>query len=185
MTGPLTAGEPLNFLEETKSVRVGAWKVASTPADLQDRRVEITGPSEPKMMINALNCGARCFMADLEDSLSPTWANCILGRESERRKSEWENLFGKPERRMRRICELAENGQGCSEEGQQVPANNLNAAERLLVRWSRRVPITYLGIYDTVGAIGWDALAIPVSPVVSRCTTTCVRLPLSRNAATL
>ncbi len=76
----LAAGEPLTFLPETKAVREGEWKVASTPADLQDRRVEITGPSEPKMMINALNSGARCFMADLEDSLSPTWENCIMGQ---------------------------------------------------------------------------------------------------------
>src|SRR5471032_1875101 len=76
----LATGEPMNFLAETKAVREGEWKVASTPADLQDRRVEITGPSEPKMMINALNSGARCFMADLEDSLSPTWSNCIEGQ---------------------------------------------------------------------------------------------------------
>ncbi len=76
----LAAGEPLTFLPETKAVREGEWKVASTPADLQDRRVEITGPSEPKMMINALNSGARCFMADLEDSLSPTWENCLMGQ---------------------------------------------------------------------------------------------------------
>src|SRR5471032_1297694 len=76
----LAKGVPLTFLAETKSVREGEWKVATTPADLQDRRVEITGPSEPKMMINALNSGARCFMADLEDSLSPTWSNCIEGQ---------------------------------------------------------------------------------------------------------
>ena len=56
------------------------WTVAPAPADLDDRRVEITGPAEPKMMINALNSGARVFMADLEDALSPTWANVVGGQ---------------------------------------------------------------------------------------------------------
>ncbi|HEY7735488.1 MAG TPA: malate synthase A [Candidatus Limnocylindrales bacterium] len=56
------------------------WVVAPAPADLDDRRVEITGPAEPKMMINALNSGARVFMADLEDALSPTWANVVGGQ---------------------------------------------------------------------------------------------------------
>ncbi len=74
------AGAKFDFWPETADVRAGDWKVAPTPDDLQDRRVEITGPAEPKMMINALNSGARCFMADLEDSLSPTWANCIDGQ---------------------------------------------------------------------------------------------------------
>ena len=69
-----------DFLPATAAVRSGTWSVASTPADLADRRVEITGPAEPKMMINALNSGARVFMADLEDSLSPTWANVIGGQ---------------------------------------------------------------------------------------------------------
>ena len=72
------AGAELGFLPETASIRADdSWRVADTPPDLLDRRVEITGPAEPKMMINALNSGARCFMADLEDSLSPTWANVI------------------------------------------------------------------------------------------------------------
>jgi malate synthase len=69
-----------DFLPETASVRGMAWTVAPAPADLADRRVEITGPAEPKMMINALNSGARVFMADLEDSLAPTWANVIGGQ---------------------------------------------------------------------------------------------------------
>jgi malate synthase len=59
---------------------VGDWQVAPTPADLDDRRVEITGPAEAKMMINALNSGASVFMADLEDALSPTWANVVDGQ---------------------------------------------------------------------------------------------------------
>jgi malate synthase len=68
------------FLEETRTVRESNWKVPPTPTDLQDRRVEITGPTERKMVINALNSGAQVFMADFEDSSSPTWENCIQGQ---------------------------------------------------------------------------------------------------------
>ncbi|MEX1172600.1 MAG: malate synthase A, partial [Chloroflexota bacterium] len=76
----LDAGRPLDFLAATREVREGDWTVAPAPADFDDRRVEITGPAEPKMMINALNSGARVFMADLEDALSPTWANVVGGQ---------------------------------------------------------------------------------------------------------
>ncbi len=69
-----------DFLEETRDVRAGDWRVASPPADLLDRRVEITGPVDRKMMINALNSGARVFMADFEDACSPTWANVVDGQ---------------------------------------------------------------------------------------------------------
>lgn len=69
-----------NFLEETASIRQDNWRVHNTPADLQDRRVEITGPVERKMIINALNSGAKVFMADFEDSNSPTWDNCLNGQ---------------------------------------------------------------------------------------------------------
>jgi malate synthase len=72
-------GEPA-FLPETAHVREGDWTVAPTPADLQDRRVEITGPTDAKMVINALNSGASCFMADFEDALSPTWRNVLDGQ---------------------------------------------------------------------------------------------------------
>jgi len=65
---------------ETASVRAGDWRVAKTPADLEKRWVEITGPVERKMMINALNSGAHAFMADFEDSLSPTWTNVVQGQ---------------------------------------------------------------------------------------------------------
>ncbi|MEO8228811.1 MAG: malate synthase A [Chloroflexota bacterium] len=78
--GELRAGATPDFLAETATVRAADWRVASAPADLDDRRVEITGPAEPKMMINALNSGARVFMADLEDALSPTWANVVGGQ---------------------------------------------------------------------------------------------------------
>ena len=77
----LAAGLVPEFLDETRTVRNDAgWRVAPAPPDLEDRRVEITGPVERKMMINALNSGASVFMADFEDSLSPTWANVIEGQ---------------------------------------------------------------------------------------------------------
>ncbi len=69
-----------DFLPETQNIRDGDWKVASIPADLQDRRVEITGPVDRKMIINALNSGAQTFMADCEDSSAPSWANVIEGQ---------------------------------------------------------------------------------------------------------
>src|SRR5579872_3209328 len=74
------AGERPDFLPETESVRLGGWTVPEAPKALSDRRVEITGPVERKMMINALNSGAKVFMADFEDANSPTWDNCIEGQ---------------------------------------------------------------------------------------------------------
>ena len=76
----LNAGEKPHFLAATSAIREAAWKVSPAPADLQDRRVEITGPVERKMIINALNSGAKMFMADFEDSTTPTWANLIDGQ---------------------------------------------------------------------------------------------------------
>jgi malate synthase len=76
----IDAGEKPNFLAETKSVRDADWTVAPLPADILDRRVEITGPVERKMIINALNSGAKVFMADFEDSNTPTWSNLIEGQ---------------------------------------------------------------------------------------------------------
>src|SRR3954449_10392939 len=74
------AGELPDFLESTRSIREDPdWRVSPPPADLQDRRVEITGPTSRKMVINALNSGARGFMADFEDSNSPTWRNMVAG----------------------------------------------------------------------------------------------------------
>jgi malate synthase len=75
----LDEGERPDFLEATRSVREGDWRVGPAPPDLQDRRVEITGPTDRKMVINALNSGARCFMADLEDANAPTWSNMVEG----------------------------------------------------------------------------------------------------------
>jgi malate synthase len=76
----LDAGEKPDFLKETQSIRDSEWNVAANPADLQDRRVEITGPVDRKMIINALNSGAKVFMADFEDSNTPTWTNQIEGQ---------------------------------------------------------------------------------------------------------
>jgi malate synthase len=76
----LDGGELPDFLAETREIRAADWQVAPVPEDLRDRRVEITGPVERKMMINALNSGARCFMADFEDANSPTWENCVAGQ---------------------------------------------------------------------------------------------------------
>src|SRR6266852_2584340 len=72
-------GKLPDFLPETAEIRQGDWKVASIPNDLRNRRVEITGPVDRKMIINALNSGANVFMADFEDSNSPTWTNNLDG----------------------------------------------------------------------------------------------------------
>ncbi len=76
----LDQGSVLDFLPETAEVRAADWKVADVPSDLTDRRVEITGPPDRKMVINALNSGANVFMADFEDSNSPTWDNNLNGQ---------------------------------------------------------------------------------------------------------
>jgi malate synthase len=74
------AGGLPDFREDTKAIRAGNWKVAPLPKALLDRRVEITGPVDPKMVINALNSGAKVYMADFEDSTSPTWPNLVAGQ---------------------------------------------------------------------------------------------------------
>ncbi len=93
------AGKNPRFLDETKKVRESDWKVAETPRDLLKRYVEITGPVERKMMINALNSGADVFMADFEDSLSPTWSNVVTGHvnliEAVRRRLSFTSPEGK------------------------------------------------------------------------------------------
>jgi len=76
----LDAGEKPDFLKDTKKIREAEWTIAPMPQDLLDRRVEITGPVDRKMIINALNSGAKVFMADFEDSNTPTWGNLIDGQ---------------------------------------------------------------------------------------------------------
>lgn len=92
-------GELPDFLPETEHIRQSDWQIAPLPADLQDRRVEITGPVDRKMVINALNSGAKVFMADFEDANSPTWENCIEGqinlRDAVRRTIEFRSPEGK------------------------------------------------------------------------------------------
>ena len=80
----LAAGVTPDFLDETKEIRAADWYVEPAPPDLRDRRVEITGPVDRKMMINALNSGARVFMADFEDACSPTWTNIVEGQKNVR-----------------------------------------------------------------------------------------------------
>lgn len=95
----LDAGEMPDFFEETREIREGDWKVDPTPADFQDRRVEITGPVDRKMVINALNSGASCFMADFEDAHSPFWSGTLDGqinmRDAIRGTIEFTNPDGK------------------------------------------------------------------------------------------
>jgi malate synthase len=95
----LSAGGELRFLNETRAVRDGAWRVAPAPADLQVRKVEITGPTDRKMVINALNCGASVYMADFEDANTPTWENMISGQvnlaDAVRRKIDFTSPEGK------------------------------------------------------------------------------------------
>ncbi|MBI4204080.1 MAG: malate synthase A [Betaproteobacteria bacterium] len=93
------AGKLPGFLPETAAIRNGAWTISPVPQDLRDRRVEITGPTDRKMVINALNCGANVFMADFEDSNAPTWANIIEGqinlRDAVRRSISFQSPEGK------------------------------------------------------------------------------------------
>jgi len=95
----LDAGMLPRFRSETSHIRESDWTVAPIPPDLHDRRVEITGPPERKMVINALNSGANVFMADFEDSNAPTWSNCLEGqrnlRDANRRTIEFRSQEGK------------------------------------------------------------------------------------------
>ena len=104
------AGKVPGFLAETSEIRAGDWKVAPVPQDLEDRRVEITGPTDRKMVINALNSGANVFMADFEDSNTPTWQNMIEGqinlRDAVRGTIEFSGTGGKSYRLNERIATL-------------------------------------------------------------------------------
>ncbi|HEX8242302.1 MAG TPA: malate synthase A, partial [Longimicrobium sp.] len=95
----IDSGAMPGFLAETETVRQGDWKVGPCPPDLQDRRVEITGPVDAKMVINALNSGASCFMADFEDALSPTWRNVVEGQDNLQKAVRRTLSFTSPEGR--------------------------------------------------------------------------------------
>jgi len=127
------AGELPDFLPATAGVRKADWTVAPAPADFDDRRVEITGQAEPKMMINALNSGAKVFMADCEDALSPPWANVISAQTScmdaVRRTLEYTGPEGKHYRLADRLATLVLRPRGWHldeshlvVDGQPVPA---------------------------------------------------------------
>ncbi len=98
-------GELPAFLPETKSVREGSWKCAPQPSALSDRRVEITGPVDRKMIINALGSGASVFMADFEDANAPTWSNCIDGQVHLRDAVRRTISFTSPEGKVYRLTE--------------------------------------------------------------------------------
>jgi malate synthase len=112
----LDAGGRLDFPAGTREIRDSEWTVAPAPPDFDDRRVEITGPAEPKMMINALNSGARVFMADLEDALSPTWANVVGGQaalmDAVRGTLAFESPEGKSYRLADRVAQLVVRPRG-------------------------------------------------------------------------
>jgi malate synthase len=93
----IDAGATLDFLPETREIRASDWTVAPIPSDLADRRVEITGPVDRKMIINALNSGANVFMADFEDSNSPTWSNNLEGQRNLRDAVRQTITFRSPE----------------------------------------------------------------------------------------
>ena len=97
------AGKLPDFLPETRNIRESEWTVGPIPADLQNRRVEITGPTDRKMVINALNCGANVFMADFEDSNAPTWGNMIEGQINLRDAIRSSITFQSPEGKQYRL----------------------------------------------------------------------------------
>src|ERR1700728_3788049 len=101
----LRKGQLYDFLPETASVRQSEWRVAPIPADLQDRRAEITGPVDRKMVINALNSGANVYMADFEDSTAPTWRNVIDGQVNLRDAVRRVISFSSPEGKQYRLNE--------------------------------------------------------------------------------
>src|SRR6516225_4128381 len=103
-------GQMPHWLPETRSVREGSWRVLPVPEDLQNRRVEITGPVDRKMVINALNSGANCYMADFEDSHTPTWSGTLDGQlnlhEAVRGNLEYRSPEGKEYRLNQRTATL-------------------------------------------------------------------------------
>jgi malate synthase len=133
----IAGGELPDFLPATAAVRAGDWTVAPAPSDLDDRRVEITGPAEAKMTINALNSGASVFMADFEDAMSPPWANVVAAQiscmDAVRRTLEYTSPEGKRYRLGDRLATLVARPRGWHLEeshlrvdGRPVPASLLD-----------------------------------------------------------
>ncbi len=130
----LRQGELPSFLEETRAIREGDWRVAPIPKALEDRRVEITGPVDRKMVINALNSGATMFMADFEDSNSPTWENVTEGQQNlydaVRRAIEFTSPEGKQYRLAEKTATLLVRPRGwhlvekhCLVDNEPIPAS--------------------------------------------------------------
>ncbi|MBI4357311.1 MAG: malate synthase A [Gammaproteobacteria bacterium] len=113
----LDHGELPNFLPETTDIRKSKWQVASIPPDLQNRIVEITGPADPKMVINALNAPVKVFMADFEDSKSPTWSGLVLGQlalyDAVRGTLTYDNEQGKSYHLNKKTAVLMARMRGC------------------------------------------------------------------------
>jgi len=102
----IDSGNLPDFLPETAAIRADpSWRVAPVPADMQDRRVEITGPTERKMVINALNCGAKVFMADFEDANAPSWENMVSGQINLRDAVDGSITFTNPDGRFYQLNE--------------------------------------------------------------------------------
>lgn len=124
------------FLPETEDIRTGNWVCNPLPKDLLDRRVEITGPVERKMIINALNSGASAFMADFEDSNSPTWENCLEGQinlsEAVNRTISFENENGKKYTLNEELATLLVRPRGLHLEEKNIEINGKNASASLI-----------------------------------------------------
>jgi malate synthase len=130
------AGEKPEFLADARDIRQGDWKVAPIPEDVADRRVEITGPVDRKMIINALNSGARVFMSDFEDSLAPTWRNVAAGQanlyDAVRRSIAFRNSEGKDYRLNAEIAVLMVRPRGLHLVDKHVLAGGQQVAGALL-----------------------------------------------------
>ena len=186
----IDAGEPLDFRWDTAGIRADDWTVAPAPADFEDRRVEITGPAEPKMMINALNSGARVFMADLEDALSPTWANVVGGQaaliDAVRGTLEFTSPEGKAYRLGERVAQLVVRPRGwhldeahVQVDGEPVSASLFDAGLYLFHNAAERVrlgsgPYLYLPklessdearLWNDVFVYAQEALGVPQGSV--------------------
>ena len=131
----IDSGKMPDFPEETRSIRESDWKVAEIPDDLKDRRVEITGPVDRKMIINALNSGANVFMADFEDSNSPTWENLIEGqinlRDAVNKKISFTNPEGKEYKLNEEVAVLMVRPRGWHLEEKNILLDNENFSASL------------------------------------------------------